>query len=404
MRLVRILFPGAGLLVLSAWCLGVLNSHRRFFLSYAAPVVWNLAIIVALIVGGGRADERRRWPRSRPWGSVVGQRAAVRGAAADGPAAAAAVPAAPRSTAQPDVRRCSGNFGAGVRGPGRGADQRLRGHACSASLLRHRRGGGLAHAQVLYTLPVSLFGMSVSAAELPAMSERHRDRGGDRSGAARSGWSRGSGDRVLRGALGRGVPGPRRRRRRRAVPDRTFTRRMTAVRLGHPGGLAPSGCSPPRMGRLYTSAFYALRDTRTPLRFAMIRVALTTALGYRLPPCRSRAAGIDAALGRGRAHGRIGRLAGWVEFLAAARARSTGPDRGDRLAGRRCWPRLWAGGRLLGAALGGCGAWCCSPACTRSLRAGAGADRRSEPCISVLTDRLGVAGGARPAPADGVRR
>ncbi|MBZ5581672.1 MAG: hypothetical protein LAQ30_05595, partial [Acidobacteriia bacterium] len=26
-RLVRILFPGAGLLVLSAWCLGVLNSH-----------------------------------------------------------------------------------------------------------------------------------------------------------------------------------------------------------------------------------------------------------------------------------------------------------------------------------------------------------------------------------------
>src|ERR1051326_3238457 len=40
-HLVRIFFPGAGLLVLSAWCLGVLNSHRRFFLSYTAPVVWN---------------------------------------------------------------------------------------------------------------------------------------------------------------------------------------------------------------------------------------------------------------------------------------------------------------------------------------------------------------------------
>ena len=36
-RLVRILFPATGLLVMSAWCLGVLNSHRRFFLSYAAP-------------------------------------------------------------------------------------------------------------------------------------------------------------------------------------------------------------------------------------------------------------------------------------------------------------------------------------------------------------------------------
>ena len=47
--LVRVLFPGAGLLVVSAWCLGVLNSHHRFFASYAAPVAWNLAIIAALL-------------------------------------------------------------------------------------------------------------------------------------------------------------------------------------------------------------------------------------------------------------------------------------------------------------------------------------------------------------------
>ena len=46
--LVRILFPGAGLLVMSAWCLGILNSHRRFFLSYSASVLWNLAMIGAL--------------------------------------------------------------------------------------------------------------------------------------------------------------------------------------------------------------------------------------------------------------------------------------------------------------------------------------------------------------------
>jgi len=30
--LVRILFPMAGLMVISAWCLGILNTHRRFFL------------------------------------------------------------------------------------------------------------------------------------------------------------------------------------------------------------------------------------------------------------------------------------------------------------------------------------------------------------------------------------
>ncbi|HYX91915.1 MAG TPA: lipid II flippase MurJ, partial [Myxococcaceae bacterium] len=45
--LVRILFPMTGLLVLSAWCLGVLNSHGHFFLSYAAPVIWNGAMIAA---------------------------------------------------------------------------------------------------------------------------------------------------------------------------------------------------------------------------------------------------------------------------------------------------------------------------------------------------------------------
>ena len=54
-RLTRILFPGAGLFVMSAWCLGILNSHRRFFLSYVAPVFWNVAMIVALLLFGARS-------------------------------------------------------------------------------------------------------------------------------------------------------------------------------------------------------------------------------------------------------------------------------------------------------------------------------------------------------------
>src|SRR6185369_8295091 len=33
------------------------------------------------------------------------------------------------------------------------------------------------------------------------------------------------------------------------------------------------------LGRLYSSAFYALFDTRTPLRFELIRVVLTVTLG-----------------------------------------------------------------------------------------------------------------------------
>src|SRR5690348_17163995 len=69
--LVRILFPGAGLLVLSAWCLGVLNSHHRFFASYTAPVAWNLAIIGALLVYGPRAPQQRL-AIDLAWASVLG--------------------------------------------------------------------------------------------------------------------------------------------------------------------------------------------------------------------------------------------------------------------------------------------------------------------------------------------
>src|SRR5947199_3965859 len=79
-QLVRIFFPGAGLLLLSAWCLGVLNSHRRFFLSYTAPVVWNVTLIAALAWAGRPVRQVPLadlgvWGRVAAfaaWGSVVG--------------------------------------------------------------------------------------------------------------------------------------------------------------------------------------------------------------------------------------------------------------------------------------------------------------------------------------------
>ena len=48
--IIRILFPGTGLLVLSAWCLGILNSHHRFLLSYASGVMWNAAMVASTAV------------------------------------------------------------------------------------------------------------------------------------------------------------------------------------------------------------------------------------------------------------------------------------------------------------------------------------------------------------------
>ena len=69
--LVRILFPGAGILVMSAWCLGILNSHRRFFISYTAPVAWNLAMIATLIGFGGHLGQFSL-AKALAWGSVIG--------------------------------------------------------------------------------------------------------------------------------------------------------------------------------------------------------------------------------------------------------------------------------------------------------------------------------------------
>jgi hypothetical protein len=166
-RLVRILFPGAGLLVLSAWCLGVLNSHRRFFLSYSAPVLWNLAIIVSLVLFG---RSRAAYPLAEiaAWGSVVGSllqlgiQLPTVGRLLEG-----LRPRLVRGSAQ--VALVLRNFGPVF--VGRGVVQ-ISAYVDTvlASLLPTGAVAGLSYAQVIYTLPVSLFGMSVSAAELPAMA------------------------------------------------------------------------------------------------------------------------------------------------------------------------------------------------------------------------------------------
>ncbi|HEU4766738.1 MAG TPA: murein biosynthesis integral membrane protein MurJ, partial [Pyrinomonadaceae bacterium] len=166
--LVRILFPGAGLLVLSAWCLGVLNSHHRFFISYTAPVAWNAAIIAALIYFGNRMD-LAGLAAATAWGSVIGSALQF----------AVQLPTVLRllhrfrpelTFASAHVRQVLHSFfpvfmSRGVVQISAFVDAFL------ASFLGQGAVVALNYAQSLYTLPVSLFGMSVSAAELPAMSK-----------------------------------------------------------------------------------------------------------------------------------------------------------------------------------------------------------------------------------------
>jgi putative peptidoglycan lipid II flippase len=68
------------------------------------------------------------------------------------------------------------------------------------------------------------------------------------------------------------------------------------------------------LGRLYSSTYYALRDTKTPLRYAVVRVVLTTVLGYLFAIPLPRALFIDAQWGAAGLTASAG-IAGWVEML-----------------------------------------------------------------------------------------
>jgi putative peptidoglycan lipid II flippase len=274
--LVRILFPGAALLALSAWCLGILNSHRRFFISYTAPVAWNLMMIASLIGFGGRFEQ---FPLAKAlaWGSVVGSAVQF---GVQLPRVARLIHQFRVSTGlgMESVRTVIRNFvpvfiSRGVVQISAYIDALL------ASFLPTGALASLVYAQTLYTLPVSLFGMSVSAAELPALSSaigesdevhvylRNRLNAGLRQIAF---FVIPSAIAFL--ALGDVIAGA-------IYQTGQFTRRdslyVWAILAGYAIGLLAT-----TLGRLYASMYYSLKDTRTPLRYAVLRIFLSAVFGY----------------------------------------------------------------------------------------------------------------------------
>lgn len=324
-RIVRILFPGTGLLVISAWCLGMLNSHRKFFLSYVAPVVWNAALIATLVIFGSRLREGDL-AVALAWGTLVGCALQL----------LVQLPFVFRYAKHlqfgldlklPEVRQVFRSFGPVV--VGRGVVQ-LSGYIdlLIATLLPTGAVTSITYAQTIYLMPVSLFGMSVAAAELPQMAGEIGDEEKVRA-ALRGRLSRGLRQiaffviptvvafiaigKLLIGAVfqtGKFTP--------------EVTRYVWYILIGSTVGLLAQ-----TLGRLYSSAYYALGDTRTPLKFATIRVVLTASLGYlfaiplrplivrlveflhmpipKVPggPLALGAIGLTASAG----------VAGWVEFL-----------------------------------------------------------------------------------------
>ncbi len=343
-KLVKIFFPGAGLLVLSAWCLGVLNSHRRFFLSYTAPVIWNVAIIAALVAYGSRVDQFRL-AELVAWGSVIGS--ALQFAVQLPTVLGLLKRLRPVfDFANTEVQTVIRNFfpvffSRGVVQISAFVDAWL------ASWLGTGAVGALAYTQSIYTLPVSLFGMSVSAAELPAMSQA--------TGTTEEVIE------ILRRRLDAGlhriaffiVPS--------AMAFLAFGDVMAAAlyQTGEFksdgafyiwGVLAGSsiGLLAATLGRLYSSTYYALRDTRTPLLYAIIHVVLATVLGYLCALPLPRYLGVEPKWGV------VGltvsaSVAAWIEFVLLRRTL-------NKRIGRTGLPlsylaKLWLGA-MVGAALG----------------------------------------------------
>ncbi|MDQ1589518.1 MAG: putative peptidoglycan lipid flippase [Pyrinomonadaceae bacterium] len=323
LKLVRIFFPGAGLLVLSAWCLGVLNSHRRFFLSYTAPIIWNFAIIAALVGFGGwqsggqmlSEDFGARLALMAAWGSVIGSALQF----------GVQLPTVFRlikrlrltfNFASAHLRTVVKNFlpvfvSRGVIQISAFVDQLL------ASYLPIGAVSALTFAQSIYTLPVSLFGMSVSAAELPAMSS-----------------ATGSIEEVA-GQLRRRLDGGLRQIAFFIVPSAMAfvalgdiivgvlyrTGRFTDADVLYVWGIiagSATGLLASTLGRLYSSTYYALHDTRTPLRYAVLRIVVSISLGVLLALYLPPALGIEPRWGVAGLTVASG-MAGWVEFFLLRR-------------------------------------------------------------------------------------
>ena len=71
-NLVRIMWAGLGFIVLSSWCLGVLNAHRKFFLSFAAPILWNAAQIIFALLAWAQGWSDASIAKAAAWGVLVG--------------------------------------------------------------------------------------------------------------------------------------------------------------------------------------------------------------------------------------------------------------------------------------------------------------------------------------------
>ena len=282
--LVRILFPMTGLMVVSAWCLGILNTHRRFFLPYAAPALWNVAGIVAMVGAASwltgqnlpPAEQLYRLALALAWGTVAGSLLQI---AVQLPACwrlLQGIPIraslAPEGVRQVIVAWAPLVIGAGVAQLSGLVDTFLGSFTGEGGL------ASLGYAQLIQVLPISLFGVAVAAVSLPDLAR-------DAAGAAPNDQIRARiavGFRriaffVVPSAFAFAALGP-------AIVGALFqTGRFDADDTMLVGGVLAAygvGLLGQATVKLFASGFYALRDTRTPVRIGIVSLVVSGVLSW----------------------------------------------------------------------------------------------------------------------------
>jgi len=276
--LVRILFPMTGLMVVSAWCLGILNTHRRFFLPYAAPALWNIAGIAAMVGAAAwlKGEGLYGLSLALAWGTVAGS---VLQIAIQLPACWRLLGGIPLrvSFAPEGVRQVITAWlplvvGAGVAQLSGLIDTFLGSFTGTGGL------ASLGYAQLVQVLPISLFGVAVTAAALPDLSrdaisdtanEQLRNR--IATGFRRIAYF------VLPSAFALVAFGPQ------IVGALFQTGRFDADDTMLVGGVLAAygiGLLGQSTVKLFASGFYAMRDTRTPVKIAIASLVISALLSW----------------------------------------------------------------------------------------------------------------------------
>ncbi|MEP6764814.1 MAG: murein biosynthesis integral membrane protein MurJ [Gemmatimonadaceae bacterium] len=276
-QLTQILFPMTALMVLSGWCLGIQNSHRRFFWSYASAAMWNVAQIVFLLWRGPSAPLLRELAVGLAWATLVGSILQV---VAQLPEVLKLVRPIRLSLDKttPGVAETLKNVlpvvtALGVVQLSSLIDVQI------ASRLPGSPISSLNNANAIVLLPVALFGVSVAASSLPEFSRESESI--DKSALLerlRGGWQRvlfyivpSTIACIVYGDL---IVGLLYRTGRFTASDEHI---VHSVLAGFAVGLISYGSV-----KLLASAHYALKDYRTPLRASLSSLGVSAVISIGL--------------------------------------------------------------------------------------------------------------------------